>query len=64
MRNRLAAIGSVAANLSRPGVAFIEWMDPLMSGGNWMPTLVDVAGGRDLLGVETQQARPTPRRDR
>jgi iron complex transport system substrate-binding protein len=52
MRDRLAALRSKTANLSRPGVAFIEWMDPLMSGGNWMPTLISAAGGRDLLGVE------------
>jgi hypothetical protein len=52
MRDRLAALRSKTANLSRPGVAFIEWMDPLMSGGNWMPTLINAAGGRDLLGVE------------
>ena len=27
-------------------VAMIEWIDPLMAAGNWMPTLVEMAGGR------------------
>lgn len=33
-----------------PGVAVIEWMDPLMAAGNWTPELVEMAGGRNLLG--------------
>lgn len=38
------------AQPTRPGVACIEWIDPLMSAGNWMPELVTLAGGRPLLG--------------
>jgi iron complex transport system substrate-binding protein len=37
---------------SRPRVATIEWIDPLMAGGNWMPTLVEMAGGINLFGDE------------
>jgi iron complex transport system substrate-binding protein len=35
----------------RPSVACIEWPDPLMAAGNWVPELVTLAGGRDLLGA-------------
>jgi iron complex transport system substrate-binding protein len=35
---------------SYPSVAYIEWIDPLMSGGNWMPELVEMAGGVNLFG--------------
>ena len=35
----------------RPSVATIEWIDPLMAGGNWMPTLVEMAGGVNLFGT-------------
>ena len=35
---------------SRPRVACIEWIDPLMSGGNWMPELIEMAGGDNLFG--------------
>jgi iron complex transport system substrate-binding protein len=38
------------AQPARPSVACIEWIDPLMSAGNWMPELVRLAGGRPLLG--------------
>jgi iron complex transport system substrate-binding protein len=33
-----------------PSVACIEWIDPLMAAGNWVPELVTLAGGRNLLG--------------
>lgn len=35
----------------RPRVALIEWIEPLMAGGNWMPTLVEMAGGENLFGT-------------
>lgn len=35
----------------KPRVACIEWVDPLMSAGNWMPELVEFAGGENLFGV-------------
>src|SRR6185369_4578487 len=35
---------------SNPSVAYIEWIDPLMAGGNWMPELVEMAGGVNLFG--------------
>jgi iron complex transport system substrate-binding protein len=33
-----------------PTVATIEWIEPLMTGGNWMPELVAMAGGENLFG--------------
>jgi iron complex transport system substrate-binding protein len=52
LRNRLAAIAGKARNAAeRPTVATIEWIDPLMAAGNWMPTLVEMAGGSNLFGT-------------
>jgi iron complex transport system substrate-binding protein len=34
----------------RPTVACLEWLDPLMGAGNWIPELVDIAGGVNLFG--------------
>jgi iron complex transport system substrate-binding protein len=43
----------VAASIPRrrewPTVVCLEWLDPLMSAGNWLPELVEIAGGRPLL---------------
>ena len=47
-------IGAVAAAVQalpqRPSVACIEWLDPLMAAGNWMPELVTLAGGENVFG--------------
>ena len=34
---------------SRPTVACIEWLQPIMVSGNWIPELVSVAGGKSIL---------------
>jgi len=34
----------------RPRVAAIEWTEPLMAAGNWMPELIALAGGSNLFG--------------
>jgi iron complex transport system substrate-binding protein len=49
LRQRLVAIREKsAAAQARPSVAAIEWLGPLMAGGNWMPELIEIAGGRSL----------------
>jgi iron complex transport system substrate-binding protein len=40
----------------RPTVVCVEWFDPLMVGGNWVPEMVELAGGRDLLGAPGQHS--------
>lgn len=35
----------------RRSVVVVEWMEPIMSAGNWTPTLVARAGGEELFGV-------------
>ena len=36
-------------NENRPTVACIEWLEPLMLSGNWMPELISIAGGISIL---------------
>jgi iron complex transport system substrate-binding protein len=33
----------------KPKVAIIEWLSPIMVAGNWIPELVEIAGGQSLL---------------
>ncbi|OKH13165.1 cobalamin-binding protein [[Limnothrix rosea] IAM M-220] len=40
----------------RPKVAAIEWIDPLMGGGNWLPELIELAGGENILGHQGQHS--------
>jgi iron complex transport system substrate-binding protein len=57
LRARLTKIADQARGASqRPSVATIEWIDPLMAAGNWMPTLVEMAGGVNLFGVAGQHS--------
>jgi iron complex transport system substrate-binding protein len=49
---RIDAIAARARTLDRfPTVACIEWIDPLMAAGNWVPELVEFAGGINLFGT-------------
>ncbi|HKI34028.1 MAG TPA: cobalamin-binding protein [Gemmataceae bacterium] len=51
LEQRLSAIAERARALpARPTVAYVEWIDPLMAGGNWMPELIELAGGVNLFG--------------
>jgi iron complex transport system substrate-binding protein len=50
MQARLAAVRKHVGGRERPRVAFIEWVEPLMAGGNWMPELIEIAGGHNLFG--------------
>ncbi len=53
-RDRIAEISNGISEDDRPGVTFLEWLDPPFNGGHWNPELVELAGGRDLLGSPGQ----------
>jgi iron complex transport system substrate-binding protein len=36
---------------TRPRVACIEWHEPLMAAGNWVPELIELANARNLFGT-------------
>ena len=51
LRQRIDAIAQRAhAVAARPRVAAIEWIEPLMAAGNWVPELIALAGGENLFG--------------
>jgi iron complex transport system substrate-binding protein len=51
LERRVDAIRVRAAGLAaRPRVAVVEWIEPLMAAGNWMPELVAIAGAINLFG--------------
>jgi iron complex transport system substrate-binding protein len=57
LRDRIDAVARRAAALvERPGVACIEWVEPLMAAGNWVPELVALAGGTNLFGTAGKHA--------
>jgi iron complex transport system substrate-binding protein len=34
----------------RPRVAILEWLEPFYVAGHWVPEMIEVAGGKDVLG--------------
>lgn len=46
----------VASITGRPRVAFLEWLDPLFIGANWMPELIRLAGGIPVFGKEGEKS--------
>ena len=51
LQSRMAAITGQAAALGKtPRIACIEWQEPLMAAGNWVPELVAMAGGDNQFG--------------
>ena len=45
LKKRVWKVEQKTRHLIRPRVACLEWIDPLMAGGNWMPEMVEIAGG-------------------
>lgn len=40
----------VAAQARKPRVFCMEWIDPIYCSGHWLPEMVEIAGGQDVLG--------------
>lgn len=57
LRERLESIQSNSVALRRIGTLTLEWSDPAFVGGHWVPEMVDLAGGHDLLGAARQKSR-------
>jgi iron complex transport system substrate-binding protein len=51
LRARVASAACRVRAIEPVRVACIEWLDPPMAAGNWVPELIALAGGRDLLGT-------------
>jgi iron complex transport system substrate-binding protein len=57
LSRRMSVIeGRTKTASSKPRVACIEWIDPLMASGNWMPELIGMAHGHNLFGTAGQHS--------
>ncbi len=51
MEARIEAVAARAADAdTKPSVLHVEWADPLMCGGHWVPEMVELAGGSNTFG--------------
>jgi iron complex transport system substrate-binding protein len=54
---RLEEVELAVAGDPRPRVAALEWLDPVFVGGHWVPQMIDMAGGEDVLGLPGERSR-------
>lgn len=47
---RLEAVCAAVAAEPRPRVLALEWLDPPFLGGHWIPEMIELAGGEDVIG--------------
>jgi iron complex transport system substrate-binding protein len=59
LRERVKYVRERAADLNRSRVAVLDWTDPVMVAGHWVPGLVETAGG--AYGLEDRAGRSRPR---
>ncbi len=52
LQKRLQAVSAACRAFGQPSprVACLEWLEPLMAAGNWIPELVELVGGVSLFG--------------
>ncbi len=54
---RIDAIGEAVAGADPVAVAALEWLDPVFAGGHWVPQMIELAGGLDVLGLGGEKSR-------
>jgi iron complex transport system substrate-binding protein len=55
--DRIEAVQRAVGDAPRPRVAALEWLDPLYIGGHWVPQMIELAGGEDVLGAPGEKSR-------
>ena len=53
------AVSEAVRGLPRKRIFVAEWIDPPFSAGHWVPEMVALAGGRDVLGLAGQPSYAT-----
>jgi iron complex transport system substrate-binding protein len=54
---RIEAVTGAVEDAPRPRVAALEWLDPPFIGGHWVPEMIELAGGEDVLGHAGERSR-------
>jgi iron complex transport system substrate-binding protein len=54
---RIEAVERAVDGAPRPRVAGLEWLEPVFIGGHWVPQMIELAGGEDVLGLPGEKSR-------
>jgi iron complex transport system substrate-binding protein len=60
LRGRVDRVGEAVAGRPRPRVLALEWLDPPFAPGHWVPEMVALAGGDNLVGEAGAHSREIP----
>ena len=63
LEERLAAVRERTERLPPVRVVALEWLDPPFAAGHWVPQMIRLAGGVEVLGVEGEKSRRVRWRD-
>lgn len=55
-RARVDAVRRALRGATPVTVVAIEWFDPVFIGGHWTPQMIELAGGRDVLGLPGERS--------
>jgi iron complex transport system substrate-binding protein len=53
---RLERVRAAVEGAPRPRVLALEWLDPPFLGGHWVPEMIEIAGGVDVVGQAGQKS--------
>ena len=53
---RLERVRAAVEGAERPRVLALEWLDPPFLGGHWVPEMIEIAGGVDVIGEAGQKS--------
>lgn len=56
---RIERVKHAAASAKRPRVLALEWLDPPFAPGHWVPEMIDLAGGVNLVGTAGSHSTQT-----
>jgi iron complex transport system substrate-binding protein len=56
LKARLEVVRKKVEGASRPRVYSMEWLEPAYSGGHWVPEMVEIAGGQEMLGQHAKKS--------
>jgi iron complex transport system substrate-binding protein len=58
-RARIDRVKIAVKDAERVSVAALEWLDPVFTAGHWVPQMVELAGGFDVLGFPGERSETT-----
>ncbi len=58
LRDRIGQVAYMASHTSeRPRIVCVEWLEPLFLAGHWVPEMVELAGGQNILAKAGEKSR-------